>query len=233
MSFLNQLGSTFDLRLVIVLLIRAAASLLSISIHETCHGLMAYRLGDPTAKRMGRLSLNPLHHIDPLGLLLLMTAGFGWAKPVSVDPRYFRNPKQGMALTALAGPASNFLMALLSALVLSILYAAEAGESVAGFWVMELFAVLLSLNVGLGVFNLFPIPPLDGSKILFSFLPDRIYLNILRYERYVMLALFALVFLNVLDAPLGVLFNAVVQALCTLTRLPVGVLAALLNYFYL
>ena len=129
MSFLNQLASTFDLRLILVLLIRAAAALLSISIHETCHGLAAWRLGDPTARAMGRLSLNPIHHIDPFGLLLLMTAGFGWAKPVPVNPRYFRSPKQGMALTALAGPVSNFLLALLSALVLSLLYAAGAGRA--------------------------------------------------------------------------------------------------------
>ena len=233
MSFLQQLGSTFDLRLILVLVIRAAAALGSITVHETCHGLAAWHLGDPTARSMGRLSLNPIHHIDPFGLLLLMTAGFGWAKPVPVDPRYFRSPKRGMALTALAGPVSNFLLALLSALALSLLYAAGAGESNAGFWVMEFFAVFLSMNVGLGVFNLFPIPPLDGSKILFSFLPDRVYGTILRYERYVMLALFALVFLDVLDAPLGFLVSHVLQGLCTVTRLPIGVLAALLNYFYL
>lgn len=233
MSFLSRLGSVFNYQLVIILLIRVAASLISITIHETCHGLAALRLGDPTAKRMGRLTLNPIHHIDPMGLILLITAGFGWAKPVPVDPRHFKAPKQGMALTALAGPVSNFLLALISAAVLSALYALGAGNVEAGFWVMEFFAVFLTLNVGLGVFNLFPIPPLDGSKVLFSVLPDRIYGKILRYERYVMILLFALVFLDVLDAPLGFLVNAVLKGLCGITRLPMGVLGVLLDYFYL
>jgi Zn-dependent protease len=233
MSFLGRVGSVFDLQLIIILLIRVSASLVSISIHETCHGLAAYRLGDPTAKRMGRLSLNPLHHIDPMGLLLLITAGFGWAKPVPVDPRYFKQPKQGMAVTALAGPASNFALSLLAALALSLLYHLGAGETEPGFWAMVFFAVFLMLNIGLGVFNLFPIPPLDGSKVLFSFLPDRVYGLLLYYERYVMLLLFALVFFGVLDTPLGFLVNAAAKGICALFRLPVGVLAALLEYGYL
>jgi Zn-dependent protease len=138
-----------------------------------------------------------------------------------------------MALTALAGPVSNFAMALLSGALLSLCYYAGLGKAEAGFWVMEFFSVFLWLNVGLGVFNLFPIPPLDGSKVLFSVLPDHMYITILRYERYVMLALFALVFFNVLDAPLGFLVSHVTQGICLITRLPMNVLGALLNYFYM
>ena len=232
MSFLSQLGSIFDIHAVLVLLIRVLAALLCITVHELCHGFAAYRLGDPTARSRGRLSLNPLHHLDPMGFLLLVTAGFGWAKPVPVDPRYFKYPKRGMALTALAGPVSNFVMAVLAGAALSALYHAGLGMTEAGFWVLCALAVVLWLNVGLGVFNLFPIPPLDGSKVLFSFLPDRIYSFILRYERHVMILLFALVFFNVLDGPLSFLVNHLAMGICRLIGLPFEVLVILLNYFF-
>lgn len=232
MSLLSQLGSVFDYRAALILLIRAAAALLCLTVHETCHGLAAWHLGDPTARNRGRLSLNPLRHIDPFGLLLLIVAGFGWAKPVPVNPNYFRKPKQGMAITALAGPVSNFVMAFLSAGLLSLLYHLDVGAGEAGFWVMAALAVLLWLNLGLGVFNLIPIPPLDGSKVLFSFLPDRIYRQILRYERYVMLLLFALVFFDVLSTPLSYLVSRIATGMCSLTGLPLEVLAVLVNYIY-
>ena len=232
MFFLSQLGSVFDYQAAIILIIRALAALLCLTVHETCHGLAAWHLGDTTARDQGRLSLNPLRHIDPFGFLLLIVAGFGWAKPVPVNPGYFRKPKQGMALTALAGPVSNFVMALLSAGILSLLYYLNVGATEPGFWVMAALAVLLWLNLGLGIFNLFPIPPLDGSKVAFSVLPNRIYGLILRYERYVMLLLFALVFFNVLDGPMGYLMNLLASGMCRLTGLPMGVLAILLNYIY-
>lgn len=232
MSFLEQLGSIFDYRAALILLIRVIVALLCITVHELCHGLAAWKLGDPTARSRGRLSLNPLHHLDLYGFILLVVAGFGWAKPVPVNPRYFKNPKRGMALTALAGPVSNFVMAILSAVLLSGLYHAGLGMTEMGFWVLSALAVLMWLNLGLGVFNLFPIPPLDGSKVLFSVLPDRIYAFILRYERYVMLLLFALVFFDVLDGPLSYLMNALANGICGLTGLPFEVLAVLLNYIY-
>lgn len=232
MSFLTQLGTIFDYHAALILVIRAAAALICLTVHELCHGAAALRLGDPTARNMGRLSLNPLRHIDPFGFILLVVAGFGWAKPVPVNPGYFKKPKQGMALTALAGPLSNFVMALLSAGLLSLLYQLGAGMTEPGFWAMALIAVLLWLNLGLGIFNLFPIPPLDGSKVLFSVFPERIYGLILRYERYVMLLLFALVFFDVLDKPLGFLMNLLANGFCRLTGLPMEVLAILLNYIY-
>lgn len=178
-------------------LLRAAAVLLCLTVHETCHGLAALALGDPTAKSMHRLSLNPLRHIDWLGLAMMFAAGFGWARPVPVDPRYFRHPKQGMALTALAGPASNFLLALASIAVSRWVYIHGPG-GVLGSLLFEFFLyVLAPLSIGLGLFNLLPIPPLDGAKVLGAFLPDRTYFTLMRYERYGMLVLLALSFLGV------------------------------------
>ncbi|HIS52790.1 MAG TPA: site-2 protease family protein [Candidatus Onthomonas avicola] len=232
MSFLQHLGSVFDLGLALALLVRVLAALICLTVHELCHGLAARWLGDPTAEDMGRLSLNPLHHIDLFGLVLLLTAGFGWAKPVPVNPGYFKNPKRGMAITALAGPASNFVMAVLSAGVLQGMYRAELWQSQAGTWAMAFAAALLWLNLGLGIFNLFPIPPLDGSKVFFSLFPDRIYFWVLRHERYIMLALFLLVFFGVLDGPLNALLQLALSGICRLTGLPVEVFWTLIVGLY-
>ena len=168
-------------------LTRVLAVLLCLTVHETCHGLAACALGDPTARRMRRLSFNPLHHIDWLGLASMVICGFGWAKPVPVDMRYFKNPRAGMAVTALAGPASNFLLALLLMFAASLL---RAG------WLMGFLIDTAILSIGLGLFNLVPIPPLDGSKALFALLPQRAYLTLMRYERYGMLLLMALIWLD-------------------------------------
>ncbi len=196
MQYLQNLWNALDLSLLWSLTMRIAAVLLCLVVHETCHGLAAYALGDPTAKRMRRLSLNPLHHIDWFGLASMMIAGFGWAKPVPVDMRYFKNPKRDMCLTALAGPVSNFLLtvALLFAMRLFVLFLPATAVTV---WLYEFFFTAALLSVGLGVFNLLPIPPLDGSKVLFSLLPDGAYLKLMRYERYGMLLLLVLVFTGV------------------------------------
>ena len=175
-------------------LARVLAVLLCLTVHETCHGLAAYALGDPTARDRHRLSLNPLRHIDWLGLAMMLAVGFGWAKPVPVDPRYFKRPKQGMALTALAGPVSNLLLALLAVFLSRELYARGAwmpmGIRVSLF--QFLLYTLAPLSIGLGLFNLLPIPPLDGSKVLGAFLPDRAFFGLMRYERYGMFLLLAL-----------------------------------------
>lgn len=171
------------------------AALLSIILHEISHGYVAYLLGDPTAKVQGRLSLNPLRHIDPLGLLMLIFFKMGWAKPVSVDIRYFKKPKRDFALTALAGPVSNFLVAFLSVLILFILAACGAPYS----FVTALFVDMTVISIGLGLFNLIPIPPLDGSKVVGAFLPDKLYYKVLRYERWGMVLLFAILYLGILD----------------------------------
>ncbi len=189
MQYLTNLWNAVDFGSLRDILLRVAAVFLCLTIHETCHGLAAYALGDPTAKRAHRLSLTPLRHIDWLGLLMMVVAGFGWAKPVPVNPNYFKKPKQGMAVTALAGPVSNLLLAILLLLIARGVYIRAA---LTGSFSATWFAFLLdtaSLSVGLGLFNLVPIPPLDGSKVLAVLLPDRAYDWLMHYERFGMLVL--------------------------------------------
>lgn len=179
--------------------LRVAAIFLCLTIHETCHGLAALALGDPTAKSMHRLSLNPLRHIDWFGLLLMFVAGFGWAKPVPVAPRYFKKPKQGMAVTALAGPLSNFALALLAMGISKVIYLYMPYTAVWDTVFTFCLYTLAPLSIGLGLFNLIPIPPLDGSKVLGAFLSDRAYFTLMRYERYGLAVLLVLSFLGVGD----------------------------------
>ena len=148
-------------------LLRVLGVFLCLTVHETCHGLAAYALGDPTAKREHRLSLNPLHHIDWFGLAAMLLVGFGWAKPVPVDMRYFKKPKQGMAITALAGPVSNLLLAMLLLLGARITIAHYVDTAFCS-GLLNFLAMTAYMSVGLGLFNLIPISPLDGSKVLFA-----------------------------------------------------------------
>lgn len=194
---------------LITFVLQAVAVLLCLMVHEVSHGLAAYVLGDPTAKMNHRLSLNPLRHLDPFGTLMMLFVGFGWAKPVPVDMRYFKHPKQGMAITALAGPVSNFILAYI-ALVAANFTAPFASQT--GGWQLQLVNFFLSLtllSLGLGVFNLIPFPPLDGSKVVEGFLPDKIAYTILRYERYGMFLLMAILWFGLLDGPLAVARGAV------------------------
>ena len=194
-----------DYTMMINLLSRAAVLLLLLPVHEYAHARVSYALGDPTAADAGRLDLNPLVHLDPVGSLLMLLVGVGWAKPVPVDPRYFRKPKQGMAITALAGPVSNFLLAYVSAILYSGLYAVLVvrGETTGLALALEFFGVLMTLNIGLGIFNLIPFPPLDGSKVVAMFLSDRQYVQWMRLERYGMIVLMAALWFGLLDGFLG------------------------------
>ena len=187
------------------MVLRVAAILLCLVVHEVSHGLAAYYLGDPTAKLSNRLSLNPLHHLDVFGLIMMVAVGFGWAKPVPVDPRYFKNPKRGMALTALAGPFSNFVLAFLSAAAMNGIYAfiVVRGETSGLVTAMQFFYLMVMMNIGLGIFNLIPFPPLDGSKVVAMFLPDRYYIRWMQLERYGMLFLMAILWFGWLDPILG------------------------------
>ena len=148
-------------------LIRALVTLIAIPFHEAGHALAAWLLGDPTAKREGRISLNPFRHFDLVGTLCMIFAGVGWAKPVSTDPRNFKNPKWGMALTALAGPAANLLLAYLGMVAWKILYY-WAPTTMITIFAARFLQYLVMMDVGLAVFNLIPIPPLDGSRILLA-----------------------------------------------------------------
>ena len=196
LGYITQFWEQFNWGGFLDILSQALAVLICLTVHETCHGLAALALGDPTAKRMHRLSFNPLQHIDWLGLLAMFVCGFGWAKPVPVDMRYFKNPKAGMALTALAGPASNFLLALL-AMFGARLIASLAPVNAFVLWLFYFLLTLAILSIGLGLFNLIPIPPLDGSKVLFAFLPEKTYYTLMRYERYGMLVLLLIVWLDI------------------------------------
>ena len=197
LHYLQNLFHALDFTSLGSAALRAAAVLLCLSVHETCHGLAALVLGDPTAKARHRLSLNPLRHIDWLGLAMMFVAGFGWAKPLPVNPNYFKKPKQGMAVTALAGPASNFLLALLAMLISRLIYLYAPYNPVWQTVFDFCLYTVAPLSIGLGLFNLLPLPPLDGSKVLAMFLPDRAYAVWMRYERYGMLVLLVLSFADI------------------------------------
>ena len=184
-----------------IYLLNIIASLLAVmvvlTLHEFAHAFVAYKCGDPTAKMAGRMTLNPIRHFDPIGLCLFVFARFGWAKPVPVDFRYFKDPKKGMAITALAGPVSNLILAVLAIGVSKVIYLyAPYNQAIDALFVFLLY-ILAPLSVGLGLFNLLPIPPLDGSKVLAAFLPDGAYLKWMYYERYGLFLLLALSYFGI------------------------------------
>ena len=218
MHYLSNLWAALDFGSLLSMVTRLAAVLLCLTVHESCHGLAAYALGDPTARREHRLSLNPLRHIDWFGLLMMFVAGVGWAKPVPVNPNYFKKPRQGMALTALAGPVSNFLLALLMLLAARI-FCDVAAYSEANQRILDFLLMVALLSIGLGLFNLLPIPPLDGSKVLFAVLPDGAYNQLMRYERYGMLLLFALVFFDVGSSAFSAAIEWVFELFCRIVGL--------------
>ncbi len=198
-----EIWRNLDWSVLTDMLISVIPALLCITLHELCHGLTAYKLGDSTAKDAGRLTLNPIKHLDIAGLVMMVVFKFGWAKPVPVDMRNFRHPKRDMAITALAGPVSNFLLAaavlFIYGAVYPFLYKYGPGQTV-----LSMLYTTAYLSIALGIFNFIPIPPLDGSKVLFSALSDSAYYKLMRYERYGMLFLIVLIIVvNRLGNPLG------------------------------
>lgn len=184
--------------------------LIALTFHEFAHGYMAYKLGDPTAKNFGRLTLNPLKHLDPIGTICMIFFHFGWAKPVPINSRYFKKPRRDMALTAAAGPIMNFILAFFGVLVCRILtkiFVAFPAQSDFVYYVqyaaLTLFSYFHMLNLSLGVFNLIPIPPLDGSRIFYIFLPQKWYFGVMKYEKYIQLALLVLLWTGLLSRPLS------------------------------
>lgn len=215
MNEINEVFTGFDWASMTQFLLRILSVLLCLTVHETAHGLAAYSLGDPTAKVQRRLSLNPLRHMDPLGTLMMLTVGFGWAKPVPVDMRYFKKPKLGMALTALAGPISNFVLAFIVLLIYMFSYSTLVLASTWGMALVTWLPSLAIMSISLGVFNLIPFPPLDGSKVLESVLPNKIYYMILKYERYGIILLMLALWFDVLYVPLMTATVAVFDQLFT------------------
>lgn len=206
------------IEIAILFLARLFVVFCTLPVHEYAHAFVADKLGDKTARLSGRLTLNPLAHIDILGAIMILFVGFGYAKPVPVNPRNFKNPKKGMALTALAGPFSNILMAVVFMFLSNVLSLFGSSLFVQAFYVFFSFAA--SINIGLAVFNLIPIPPLDGSRVLELLIPDKYYYKFAQYERYIVIVIFALIIFGVLDAPLAFLQNHLYSALNYIVSLP-------------
>ncbi len=191
---------------------------LILPLHEWAHGFVAYKLGDKTAKNQGRLTFNPIASIDPLGSLSILLFGFGWARPVPVDPRNFKNRRLGMALTAIAGPLANVLAALIAALIYVGVFVATGG--MAPEWIYYCFQFFITINVSLAVFNMLPIPPLDGSKVLGAFMPPKMEAMYYRYQRVFMPIIFVLLVTNILSRPLYLAQDACLDGIMWLAQLP-------------
>ena len=195
MHILQSIWRGLDWSVLTSLLLSVVPALICITLHELAHGYVAYRLGDDTAKRAGRLTLNPLRHIDIMGLLMMIVFKFGWAKPVPVNMWKFKNPKKGMAITAAAGPSANLLIALVFLFLYGFLFALLHRPGRSLNWLLEMLYITAYLSIALAIFNIIPIPPLDGSKVLFSCISDRSYTKLMYYERYGMIILLVLVLL--------------------------------------
>ena len=191
------------------ILLSVVPALICITFHEVSHGYVAYRLGDTTAKDAGRLTLNPLKHLGVLGLLMMVVFRFGWAKPVPVNMYRFQNPKRGMAITALAGPVSNVLLAIVFLFLYGVLFLPLKGSGI----VLQMIYLTAYISIAFAIFNIIPISPLDGSKVLFSLLPSEQYDKLMHYERYGMLLLLVVVATGVLGKPLTAVTGAVFDKL--------------------
>lgn len=215
---------SFSKSTLIVYLLRIPAILLALTVHESAHGWMAYKMGDETAYNSGRITLNPLKHLDPIGTLCMLLFGFGWASPVPINARNFRNPKVGTALTALAGPLSNLILGFIGVLLYDIAYVTlyQSSQSNVVYAVMLFLQVFYMLNISLAVFNLIPIPPFDGSRILFVFLPVKIYFAVMKYERIIMVVFLALLWLDIITLPLSYAVNAIIKLFFTVIELIPG-----------
>ena len=207
--------------------------LISLSLHEMCHAYAAYKMGDPTARNLGRLTMNPSKHLDLYGTVCMMLFGFGWAKPVPVNSRHFKKPRKGIIVTSVAGPLSNLLLSFVALLVFALFgtflpvpYAIGAGSSFTDkilYFTLLFLWYLHSLNLSLAIFNLLPIPPLDGSKVLFMLLPPKAYFFVARYERYISLALMILLFTGFLSTPLSYICDLISDGMMFIISLIPGI----------
>lgn len=234
-------------------LLRLPVVLFALSLHETAHGYVAYKLGDPTARSLGRLTLNPAKHLDPFGFVCMVLFRVGWAKPVPINTRYFKKPKRDMAICGAAGPLSNLALAIVSLVVLRVAlipitnaYGTEmerymasylAGTDFTGtaaFTAVSLVVYILYLsvilNISLAIFNLIPVPPFDGSRIFYAFLPTKWYFAVMKYERIIMMVVLVAFMFGFLDGPINWVFNMVSGGLFVAVNMPENPLNILLHY---
>ena len=199
MNTIQTIWDGLDWSYLTDILLSIIPALICITLHELSHGYVAYRLGDTTAKDMGRLTLNPIKHLDIMGILMMVVFHFGWAKPVPVNMYRFKNPKRGMAVTALAGPAANVVITIVFLFFYGALFRPLGRENM----ILQMIYLTAYLSISFAIFNILPISPLDGSKVLFSVLPSERYDQLMRYERYGMILLLVLVSTGVLGRPLS------------------------------
>jgi Zn-dependent protease len=211
-------GQTDFIYLIISLGAMAFVVFCTLPLHEFAHAFVAVKLGDDTPRLSGRLTINPMAHISPMGALMIFLFGFGYAKPVPVRMRHFKNPKRDMAIVALAGPLCNILQAF----VYMILFCAITNINTTNMGIVYIaffFYYAAQVNVSLGVFNLLPIPPLDGSRLATALLPAKYYFKIMQYERYIMIGLFVLLFTGILSTPLSYLSGLIFNLIYNITSL--------------
>ena len=208
------------------LILTAIAALVALTIHEYAHGYVAYRLGDGTARSLGRLSLNPIKHLDPFGVICMVLFHFGWAKPVPINPGNFKNPRKGFAITAMAGPATNIVVGFFTAFLYLLCLSFARLTNIAFLDSLQINLIrflyyFFSVNIGLGIFNLIPVPPFDGSRMLNVILPDRLYFKVMRYERQIYWGVIAWLFLgdSVYAALLKIPMIAKIPALSAIARI--------------
>lgn len=221
---LSLLRNGFSINVLIGLCASAFVVFCTMPVHEYAHALVATKLGDDTAKRNGRLTLNPMAHIDVIGALMILLVGFGYAKAVPVNPRNFKNPKTGMALTAAAGPLANLIMSAMFILLsnLAFIVYCNTNDSIVAQVTFMFFFYAAMINVNLAVFNLIPIPPLDGSRIIGIFIPNKVYYKIMQYERYIIIAVFLMIMFGLLDRPLSWASDKVINGIMWLLSKPFG-----------
>lgn len=208
-------------QIIIRLCVSAFIVFCIIPLHEYAHAFVAYKLGDDTARLKGRLTINPMSHINWIGALMILLVGFGYAEPVPVNIRNvkMKNKKLAMALIALAGPLSNLIIAFLSMVMMFIVASFAPGDSLIGYAFVVFFQFTALININLAVFNLLPVPPLDGSRILFAVLPTKYYFAVMKYERYIVLGVMALLFFGVLSTPLSMISSAIYKLFHSLISL--------------